>query len=177
MVDDLETARKRDAGSRNDLKSLHLQMAQYSKKKIPVDLRRAEEQSAELAHAQGILDTQILGYARRFSGMQKPEAFNAARRLAMALFLMERTVQIRDASLKQDNAGLYALYFSIRKDVCRMLGSSYYGKPFDAIMAEYLDIEPRISVASKLCEFLPPPEAANITSVYQPRLVERISQT
>ncbi|MDD5340142.1 MAG: hypothetical protein PHV13_02745 [Candidatus ainarchaeum sp.] len=176
MVDDLERAREGDAGSRNGLKSLHLKLSQYSKKKIPAHLRAEEAQSTELAYVQRILDTQILGYARRSSVMQKQEAFNASRKLAMALFLMERTVQIRDESLKQDNAGLYALYFSIRKDVCRMLGSSYYAKPFEAIMTEYLDIEPRISAASKLCGFLPPPEAANIPSAYQPRLVELINK-
>lgn len=176
MVDEPENARKAEGHKRDALKSIHLQLAQYSKKKIPPQMRGEEEASTSLAYAQHILDTQILGFSHRLLKMEAGEGTEATSRLTLAMFLLERTAQLRDASLEKDSLGLYALYVSIRTDVCNMLGSSYYGKTLSAIMAEYLDIEPRIIVASQLCGFMPPPEPANIPALYQKKLTELVGK-
>jgi hypothetical protein len=91
--------------------------------------------------------------------------------ILVALFLVERTKEIRDAALEKDNLGIYALYVSLRKDICELLSAPYYRMAFQDIARAYLGFEPAIIAASQLCGFLKPPELADIPDLYKKRLV------
>jgi hypothetical protein len=161
-------------GNRSDLIQFHLDLAKkFGSGSIPREMRDQEAASTALVQAGRLLELKKIEYARGVKNKMPDQEVNASiLRLGTAMFLIDRVTEIRDAALKKNNLGIYALYSSLRDDVCRLLGPSYYSMPFKDIAGEYIIFEPSIAAASQLCGFMKTPEFALIPGLYQERLSE-----
>lgn len=161
---------------REELVNFHIQMAEGSSLKIPAQMRAEEASSTAIADAERRLSMQIGGFAHVILKLDKADRALPSLRLTLAMFLLERTKQIRDAALAKDNLGIHSLYLSVREDVCALLGPSYYGMEFKDIISTYLDIEPRIMAVSQLCGLAMVPPAESIPSLYKKNLADAVSR-
>lgn len=162
--------------TRGEMAESYKQLAELSTRHVPPEARREEAASSALATARLRLQLEIARFSGNILGMESNDRVEPMLRLTMALFLVERTVQIRDAALEKDNLGIYALYVSIRDDVCRLLDVQYYGMSFKDIVNVYLDIEPGIIAASQLCGLGMVPPAESIPGLYKKKLVAEVSR-
>jgi len=176
-------AGKIHAGSRDSLVNFYLELAKkFGARPISVQLREEEARSTRLDLAERVLDANIIGYSGRVLAMAEDENAEMQQRLTTAMFLLERTALMRDAALKKDDAGVFAVYDSLRDSVCRLLtpdppaSPDYYRMSFREICSVYLDLEPALIAGSRLCGFMPPPDLRRIPGVYQPRLADRVEQ-
>ena len=136
-------------GNRSDLIQFHLDLAKkFGSGSIPREMRDQEAASTALVPAGRLLELKKIEYARGVKNKMPDQEVNASiLRLGTAMFLIDRVTEIRDAALKKNNLGIYALYSSLRDDVCRLLGPSYYSMPFKDIAGEYIIFEPSIAVS------------------------------
>jgi hypothetical protein len=166
----LKTAHARDT---KELAVAYKRFALANKGGITDSQRKKEQASTALDIAERLLTLKIAEFSPKLDNPDDTVAEDA-QRLTLALFLLERTTQIRDAALKKNQLGTYALYVSLRDDVCKMLASDYYQKNFTGIIHVYLDLEPQIIAASGICGILPPPSVAEIPDLYKKVLRARI---
>jgi hypothetical protein len=96
-------------------------------------------------------------------------------RLAISMFLLERTRKLREAALKNDRISLYSLYVSLRNQICLTLVESYYSKLPEAVIADFLDVEPILTACSDLCGLEMPP-LGEIVSNYKKPLIQKLEQ-
>lgn len=168
-------ARSISSGNRDELVKFSLDLAnKFGGRPVSKELREEESKSTVLTQAERLLQLKIIEYSRGVLRMPEADRTAGTLRLTTALFLLERTKAIRDAALKDNKLGLFSLYVSLRDDVCGLLGPSYYGSTFKDIAGAYLDIEPSIIAASKLCGFMRPPELVNIPDMYKMALGKRV---
>jgi hypothetical protein len=136
--------------NRADLIKFYKALGAQDGKHIPPEMKRKEAESKALERAQSIMEERS---ARRDS-------------LALAAFLIDRGMKVREIVLKKDSLSLYSLFVSLRNRLCDMLGPGYYEKSGKEVMDDYLDIEPLVAACSELCG-LSMPSIDEIVSSYR----------
>ncbi len=97
-------------------------------------------------------------------------------RICLASFLIERTNEIGNISLKQNKISMYSLFSSLRLHVTKFLHGNYYERSSSDIINEYIDLEPLVCACSELCG-LKSMELTEIMETYQSKLVGEIGGT
>jgi len=166
----LKTAHARDT---RDLATVFKKFALAYTDKITDSLRKTEDASTALSIAEKLLQLEIAKFSSRLDNPHEGLKVDA-QRLTLALFLLDRTAQIRDAALEKNELGIFSLYVSMRDGVCNLLVQGYAKKSFTDIIHVYLDLEPQIIAASDICGMLPPPSVADIPELYKKVLKSKL---
>lgn len=150
-----------------------LEMAkEFGSGPIPAATRAREAKDGTLEATGRLLTLQLIGFKRDFNNMQVPERRRMTDNLVLAMFLTERTREIRDAALKLNNLGAYSAYAALRQQVSTSLTSSYYKLASKDATLVYLGIEPCLIAALQLCKLPPVPTREEMGAAYQKKLTE-----
>ncbi len=151
----------------------HLKLAgEFGSGPISEATRAREAADTTLVATERLLTLKLIEYKRSFNGMARPERRRMALNLVMAMFLTERTKEIRDAALKLDNLGAYSAYAALRQQVNTNLTSSYYNLASKDATLVYLDMEPCLIAALQLCKLPPVPTREEMGAAYQKKLTQ-----
>lgn len=167
-----------DESNRKQLISFYKQLGQRESKGLSEELLTEERSSTALAEAEKIFNNQL--NARAAKKLQENEGVGeitdaANMKLALALFLIEHTKNLREAVLSKNHLSLFSLYASMRNQVCEMVGEKYYSKSFEEVKSDYKNLEPLIIAVSELCG-LTVPSLTDIIVKYGQRVSRRLME-
>jgi hypothetical protein len=157
--------------NRDGLIKLYKDLSQMADRKIPAGMKADDKKYKGLKEAEKLLKKQIKGLPKDPSKISDLDAG----RLALALFLLERTNKIHDVAMKKNSLGLYSLYGSLRNMVVSTLDGDYYSLSHSDFIAAYLSVEPLLSACVELCG-LAQVDIQTAMKIYKHRLAEEIDK-
>jgi len=85
-------------------------------------------------------------------GLPLPEDFDIRiARLSVALYLLEKVQEMRDAAMRMKNTTVVALFDMVRRKVEGILDQNYFSKSKDQIIREFFDAELELTACAKCC--------------------------
>lgn len=170
-----ELALRTHMRNREDLINFYKSLGQQSKKKIPKEMKEDEERFKGIAEAQERMEGRIKAFAKASPEMSQGEADVAVGRLAIAMFLLDRTKKLRELALK-GSVSVYSVYVSLRNAACGTLSDPYYAKGPEEVLGDYLDIEPLLTACSELCGLSTPP-LEEMLAAYKEELAKELEKS
>ncbi len=161
--------------NREGLLSFYKSLGQLSVKKIPARIRGEDRESKVLSDSVAILKGKIDSFAKEAPSLTERQADISVGRLAIAMFLIDRTQKLRKVALERDSVSLYSLYLSMRNLVCGTLNESFYSEPPEEVISDFLDAEPIVSACSELCGLIVPP-LGEIVSEFKKQLADEVAK-
>ncbi|MDD1474965.1 hypothetical protein MEO41_27395, partial [Dolichospermum sp. ST_sed4] len=94
-------------------------------------------------------------------------------KVCIAMFLIGRIIELRQKLAIKNTIGSYSVYCSFRNRVSEMLTGNYYSKSTQAVISDYLDLEPLLSACSEICE-LPAVNLQDAVSIHKQKLLDEL---